>query len=64
MSGSEDPGARIAVVKDGTVFYYEDPGTDAVRYEGEVEIYHGWVHFNSLQGGWVPREKIEQIHEF
>jgi hypothetical protein len=64
MSEPEGYGDRIAVVEDATVYYNEDPGTDVVRYEGTVEIYNGWVHFDSLQGGWVPREKIEQIHEF
>jgi len=64
MSDSTDISDPLAVVTDATVFYYEHDTGDPVRYEGTIEIYHGWIHFDSVQGGWVPREKIEQIHEF
>ena len=64
MSDPADADERLDVVPNATVYYYENDPQNPVRYEGKVEIYHGWVHFVSAQGGWVPREQIEQIHEF
>lgn len=64
MTDVKSPDVRLATVEEATVFYYEADTDAPVRYEGTIEIYPGWVHFDSVQGGWVPRGQIEQIHEF
>lgn len=31
--------------------------------EGRVEIYENWVRVRGLNGLWIPREQVEQVHE-
>lgn len=54
----------IAVIQDATVDYYEGADAEAhVTYEGTVELHEGWVRLADLTASWVPRERVEGIHE-
>jgi hypothetical protein len=51
----------IEELRNGTAYLDVDGGT---KEEGRVEIYGDWVRLPGLNAAWIPREKVEQIHEF
>lgn len=62
MTTSHD--TPIAIIKSATVDYYEGQGVqDHVTYEGKVELYEGWVRLMDPTKSWVPRDRVEGIHE-
>jgi hypothetical protein len=53
-------------IEGGVVWYFEGEDADLkVRQEGYLEIYPGWVRIGNGLGisAWVPRERVEQVHE-
>ena len=53
-----------AVINSATVDYYEGPDAEAhVTYEGRVALYNDWVRLCDLTASWVPRERVEGVHE-
>lgn len=51
---------RIRNIDDGTVYYRE--GGERTTFQGEIEVYPNWVKMGPDL--IVPREEVEQIHEF
>jgi hypothetical protein len=55
---------RIQRIPDGTALYYESPDAETTtRHDGEIEIFPSWVRFGGPVACWIPRERVEQIHE-
>lgn len=58
----------IRTIDSGTVYWYEDGPTDSphsVRNEdATIEIYDSWVRVKKIQPIWIPRESVDQIHEY
>lgn len=53
-----------AVIENATVGYYEGADAEAhITYEGRVELHEGWVRLCEPTKSWVPRERVEGIHE-
>jgi hypothetical protein len=48
-------------ISDGVVWYSE--GDDRTKHEGQVELFPDWVRLGGSIPTWVPREKIEEVHE-
>ena len=53
----------IATIQNATVWYFEENDESSSKYEGAVEIYSEWVRLTSLTPTWIPRGRVEQIHE-
>jgi hypothetical protein len=50
-------------ISNGTVYYFEGGVEDPVKHEGPAEIYPNWVRLITPITTWVPRDRVEQIHE-
>jgi len=58
--------SHIKTIEDGTIWTVDDAETDATvrREDVDIEIYEQWVKISGPTPIWVPREGVEQIHEF
>jgi hypothetical protein len=56
---------QLKDLEDGTVWYFEDAEMEnSTKHEGRVEIRPNWVVLKGLAiTSWVPRERVEQVHE-
>lgn len=54
----------IGTYENATVWYFEGEERDIkCKHEGKVELYPSWVRLVTPIGTWVPRERVEQVHE-
>jgi hypothetical protein len=56
----------LVEIEDGVVWYFEGEDADSkVRDAGSIEIYPNWIRIGERSEipGWVPRERVEQVHE-
>jgi hypothetical protein len=55
----------LVETQDGVCWYFEGAdGAAKVRHEGAIEVYPHWVRLGgSGIPNWVPRERVEQVHE-
>jgi hypothetical protein len=60
---SKGPFKRI---ENGVVWFVEGEDADLQgKHEGPIELYPDWVRLVGTGGipTWVPRERVEQVHE-
>jgi hypothetical protein len=54
----------IREIEDGVVWYHEGETDAKTKHEGKIEVYPNWVRLGGLMiNSWVPRERVEQVHE-
>lgn len=53
----------LTVIQNGVCYYYEENGDSTVRHEGTIEVYDNWVRLVGGMPTWVPRERVDQVHE-
>jgi len=56
----------LVAIDDGIVWYFEGEDRDhKIKHEGQIEVYPNWVRLGGGLGvpSWVPRERVEQVHE-
>jgi len=55
----------LVEIEDGVVWYFEGEDGDLKgKHEGRIAIYPDWVRLGNLAvPTWVPRERVEQVHE-
>jgi hypothetical protein len=65
-----DKGTPLTSLPNGVVWWWvpvktEEKGLTKVqnRSEGPIEVYPHWVRVLGGMGNWIPRERVEQIHE-
>jgi len=60
-----DVSEPLVEIEDGVAWYFE--GGDArskVKHEGGIAVYPNWIRLDNLMvPNWVPRERVEQVHE-
>ena len=58
--------SHIKTIENGTIWYVDDIENEAtVRRENvDIELHEQWVKISGPTPLWVPREGVEQIHEF
>jgi hypothetical protein len=58
------PEEPIKRIENGVVWYFEGEGADIKgKHEGTVEIWPDFVRLVGPIPTWVPRERVEQVHE-
>lgn len=55
---SADP---LTVIENGVAWY--DEGANRTTHEGRIELYSGWVRLAGSIPAWIPRERVEEVHE-
>lgn len=54
----------LTEIADGTAWYFEGKAPRSkVEYEGPIEVYPGWVRLGGPIPTWVPRDRVEEVHE-
>lgn len=61
LGARNQAGDPIAEYRNATVWAKCDDGTKSEG--GRTEIYPNWVRVRGLNGVWIPREQVEQLHE-
>ena len=58
--------SHIKTIQDGAIWHVDDLATGAVvrSQNVKIEIYEHWAKVGSSQVAWIPREQVEQIHEY
>ena len=55
----------LVEIDGGVAWYFE--GADSaskVKHEGVIAVYPNWIRLGGLMiTTWVPRERVEQVHE-
>ncbi|WP_435069196.1 hypothetical protein [Haloplanus sp. C73] len=58
---SSSPFKRI---EGGVCWYFEGEDADIkCRHEGAIELYPDWIRLGGPIPNWIPRERVEQVHE-
>lgn len=52
-------------IEDGVVWYFEGESANSkTKHEGHIEVYPDWLRLVGMAvPAWVPRERVEQVHE-
>ena len=65
-----DKSTPLTTLPNGVVWWWvpvktEEEGLTKVqnRSEGPIEVYSHWIRVRGGMGNWIPRERVEQIHE-
>jgi hypothetical protein len=56
----------LVEIEDGVCWIFEGEDADVeCRHEGAIEVYPNWVRLGDGLDipNWVPRERVEQVHE-